>query len=115
MDDLEAKINSVLSDPDMLQKLSSMAQSLGLAGDMPNEVPKEPAFGDIDLSLIQKLSGFAKQSRVDSNQQSLLHALNPYLSSERIGKLEKAMRAAKMAKLASAFLGKNGLPLSLGR
>lgn len=122
MDELESKMSAILSDPEMMQKISAMAQSLGLGGAQnspptpPEEKPKqEPSFPDIDLSMLQKLSGFAKQSGIDKNQQSLLRALGPYLSRERIGKLERAMRAAAMAKMASSFLGKNGLSLSLGR
>ena len=40
------------------------------------------------------------------NQKALLQALAPYLSSGRIHKLEKAMRAAKLAGMASSFLGR---------
>jgi hypothetical protein len=39
----------------------------------------------------------------------LLNALCPYLSRDRIGKLEKAMRAAKMAKLATGIMGNRSL------
>ena len=65
--------------------------------------------------MIQKLSGLAGQSNIDKNQRTLLTALSPYLSRERIYKLEKAMRAAKMANMASAFLGKSGFQFNLGR
>ena len=66
-------------------------------------------FPDIDISMLQKLSGFAKQSGIDKNQQTLLHALSPYISSGRIRKLEKAMRAAKLAGVATSFLGSSSL------
>ncbi|MBO5953508.1 MAG: hypothetical protein J6Q53_05260 [Oscillospiraceae bacterium] len=44
----------------------------------------------------------------------MLKALGPYLSRERLRKLENAMRAAKMAKVAAAALGNQGniFPLS---
>ena len=38
-----------------------------------------------------------------------------YLSRERISKLEKAMRAAKLARVASSFLGQSGLLNISGR
>jgi hypothetical protein len=65
--------------------------------------------------MIQKLSGIARQSSIDKNQQNLLRALGPYLSRERITKLEKAMRAAKIAGIASTALAGSGLSLLSGR
>ena len=126
MDDMQAKMGAILNNPEMMQKIMAMAQSLNQsAGEKPedkpsqNDPPGQPAGGfnmpDIDISMLQKLSGFAKQTGVDKNQQTLLKALNPYLSRQRIIKLEKAMRAAKMANAASAVLGSQGLQSLLGR
>lgn len=108
MDDMEQKLNALLSDPQLMQKITSMAQTLG----SQQEQPKPEGMPDIDLGMIRKLSGLASQSTIDKDQQTLLRALKPYLSRERISKLEKAMRAAKMAKLASGLMGPGGL---LGR
>lgn len=105
MDDMEQKLNSMLSDPQTMQKIMSMAQSLG----GQQESPKFEGLPDIDIGTIQKLSGLARQSGIDKNQRTLLNALGPYLSRERIGKLEKAMRAAKMAKMATGLMGSGGL------
>ena len=71
--------------------------------------------GGLDLGMIQKISGIARQSGIDKDQQNLLKALGPYLSRERITKLEKAMRAAKIAGVASTALGGNGIPFLPGR
>jgi hypothetical protein len=46
----------------------------------------------------------AQKGTIDHNQQGLLKALTPYLSQARISKLEKAMRAAKMAQFATVLL-----------
>lgn len=122
MDDLENKLGAILSNPEMMQQIMSLAQKFtpsdtGSKQEPPTQkqenrpAPPEtgfPGFPDLDLSMIQKLSGFASQSRIDSNQQSLLRALGPYLSNHRISKLEKAMRAAKMANMATAFLSPSG-------
>ena len=106
MDDtMQNQMNAILNDPAMMQKIMSMAQAL-----RPSEQPQTPqeqpplSFPDIDLSMVQKLSGLAGKTSIDSNQRSLLTALTPYLSLERVQKLERAMRAAKMANLASTFL-----------
>ncbi len=109
MSELEEKLASVMNDPAMMQKIMSLAQSLGSSE--PQTAPEQPkqdpaSFPDIDVSMLQKLSGFAKQSGIDKNQRTLLNALSPYISRHRIIKLERAMRAAKMANFATTLLGR---------
>lgn len=117
MDNLEEKLGALLSDPDIMQKVQSLAQSLGQNTAPAPPVQESPSTNtpDFDLSLLQKLSGFASQTEIDSNQRTLLSALSPYLSHNRVSKLENAMRAAKMARLASVFLGNGGLQQFSGR
>ncbi len=120
MDNMQDQMNAILGNPEMMQKIMSMAQTLNQsqANPQPNPTRNETAdnsFPDIDFSLVQKLSGFAGKANIDNNQKTLLVALRPYLSHERIRKLEKAMRAAKLASMASVFLGNSGLLSNLGR
>lgn len=115
MDNLEEKLGAILSDPDMMQKIQAMAQSLGQNSTTPAATSQPNPVPSIDPALLQKLSGFAGQTGIDKNQQALLHALCPYISQNKVTKLEKAMRAAKMARLASGFLGSGGLQLLSGR
>ena len=116
MADIQAQINSILQNPEMMEKIMSVAQSLGDQNQKPDQKnPAMDSFPEIDLATVQKLSGFLGQSNIDSNQRSLLSALKPYLQTERITKLEKAMRAAKLATLASSFLSNSGFSLSAGR
>lgn len=118
MDDFQSQMNSILQDPQMMQKIMSMAQSLSNAPETPAPPEPPPAASgmpEIDLGMVQKLSGFIGQSNIDGNQRSLLKALGPYLDPTRIAKLEKAMRAAKLATLASSFLSGSGLHLGIGR
>ncbi len=124
MDNMEDKIGSILNNPDMMQKIMAMAQSLGVSSpatdkqDAPPpkaDPPTSNAFPDIDLGMLQKVSGFAKQGTIDKEQQALLRALHPYLSRQRIRKLENAMRAAKMARFAATALNKQGTKLSSTR
>ena len=120
MAEMEDKLGSILNNPQMMQQIMSMAQSLSQAAPQEQKKeapPQEPGLSlpDIDFSAIQKLSGLSSQGGIDKEQQALLHALRPYLSRERVTKLEKAMRAAKMAKFASAFLNSGGIQLLTGR
>ena len=109
-DDLENKLGAILGNPEMMAKISQLAQSMGQSTskqDAPSAQPETTPFPEIDLSMLQKLSGLAGQSGIDKNQRSLLSALRPYVSQVRISKLERAMRAAKMASMAGIFQNKN--------
>lgn len=118
MAEMEDKINSILSDPKMMEKIMSMAQALG-ANQPETEGPKDaknpPPFPDIDIATMQRISGLARQSGIDKREQSLLRALGGYLSKDRINRLERAMRAAKMAKIATSALGQRGISSYQGR
>ena len=115
MSEMEDKLNSVLSNPQLMQQIMSMARSLGQSAESPPEPKQELSLPQMDMAAIQKLSGLATQGTIDRDQQALLKALSPYLHRDRITKLERAMRAAKMARLASAFLAQGGLSLLTGR
>lgn len=118
MENMEEQIGAVLNNPQLMQQIMSMAQALGQSQDTAPQKSKNSSAAtvpDIDLSVIQKISGFAQQSGIDANQQSLLHALSPYLSQDRVSRLERAMRAAKMARYASTLLGSVNLQTPSGR
>ena len=118
MEGMEEKIGAILNNPEMMQQIMSMAQALGQSQNTPQQEPpkkEQTPFPDFDPGMIQKLSGLAQKSGVTNEEQALLKALCPYLSRERVGKLEKAMRAAKMARFASSFLNSGGLQLLTGR
>lgn len=114
MDDFESKLGQILGNPEMMGKIMAMAQSFG-GQEAPPEPPpqQETAMPEIDFATVQKLTGLMGRAGVDSNQKALLSALSPYISGNRIHKLEKAMRAAKLAGVATTFLGNS--PLFSGR
>lgn len=120
MEGMEEKLNSILSNPQMMAQIMSMAQAFGSAPTPPPEKTEQPVppaapVMNFDPAMLQKVVGMAQQTGIDKNQQSLLHALIPYLSNERITRLENAMRAAKIAALTTSFFGANGLPFFSGR
>ena len=116
MAEMEDKINSLLSDPNMMQKIMSMAQALGgESGKKEDPSHQDLTLPDIDLATVQRLTGLARQSSIDKREQNLLRALGGYLSKDRVARLEKAMRAAKMAKIATSALGQKGFSTFQGR
>ncbi len=108
MDGMEDKLGSILGNPEMMQKIMAMAQSLG--AEQPKEAPppEAPNMPNIDLGTIQKISSLMGQTNIDREQRALLSALSPYLSRERIHKLENAMRASKLAGFAASALRQQG-------
>lgn len=114
MDDMQSKLNSILDDPQMMQKIMAMAQAMGQDSPPPPSAEEAP-ISMPDAAMIRQVMGFAQQTGVDSHQKALLQALSPYLNSQRIHKLERAMRAAKVASVASAALGSGGLSFLTGR
>lgn len=114
--DFEQKLGAILSNPEMMQKIQAMAGALGQSAPAPAPAPapeqKPPEF---DPRMLQAITGLAGQTGIDQNQQNLLCALSPYMSRNKVTKLENAMKAAKLARLASSFLGNGGLQLFTGR
>ncbi len=114
MSELDEKLNSILSNPQMMQQIMSLAQSMSQSAGQPEQPQKAPqpsdSFGNqaMNLSLLSKLSNIMERGSIDKNQQSLLKALGPYLSREKIQKLERAMYAAKMAGIASEVVKAQG-------
>ena len=115
MDNMEEKLGTILNNPQLMQQIMTMANSLSSGHE---EKPKETAKSitpDFDPAMMQKIMGLAGNLRVNEHQQNLLLALRPYLSDGRIQKLEKAMRAAKLANIASAALSSGLLSQLTGR
>lgn len=99
MSSLEETLSQVLANPQMMQQIMSLAQSLGQQEQ--EQPPPPPAPSMPDPAVVQGLAGMGT---VDKDQQALLRALGPYISRERRSKLERAMRAARMASAASQLL-----------
>lgn len=104
MDDMQNKLDSILGNPQMMEQIMSMAQSLGASPAAPAEPQEAPPALPIDGAMLTQIAVFAKNAAVDKNQQRLLAALSPYLTDHRLQKLEKAMRAAKIAGIAATAL-----------
>lgn len=121
MDEINEKINTVLNNPQMMQQIMALAQSLGQSGspsqqDQPvSSKPGSESASPLDASALARLGKLAQRCNIDKDEQTLLRALSPYLSKYKLARLERAMQAAKMAGVASAFLSSGGLRFLTGR
>lgn len=117
MSELEERLSSILSNPQLMQQIASMAQTMGNSAQKESTEKNEPAAvpPSFDPTLLQAMVQTMGQAGVDGNQKALLQALSPFLSGYRVQKLERAMQAARLAGAASAFLNAGGLQMLTGR
>ena len=126
MEDLQQTLNRVLSDPEQMAQLRAMAESLGLT----DAAPKEPAgpqaaagsdrtpgeggspgsgFPGPDAEMLRRLIGSV--SSLSGSEEGVLRALRPTLGPDKQGKIDRALQAARISRLAGQFLrgfGKEG-------
>ena len=95
MDGLEDKLNAILSDPDAMGRIAEMAKSL--TGDVGSG--EKPA--DMDEGLVKKAVKLLRGRAMNSDETALLTALRPFLSDERRARLDRAIKIARLASLAS--------------
>lgn len=104
MGELEERLNSILSDPEQMARIQSLAQSLmGGEGEAGSSSPS-----GAETALLGKLGALLGQQGDDAEKRALLEAMKPYLSEKRRGKLDRAMRFARLAHLATAAMGELG-------
>ena len=100
-DDFQEKINSVLSDPDMMKNISSLAKSLGVS---EADGLAKGDNDDFSVNIQNILSG------VDMNSDSrinLLNALRPYMKQSRSKYVDTAIRILKLTKISSVISREN--------
>ena len=105
--DMESMLQSVLGNPEAMEKIMAMAQSFGATTPPPPPPPQSQETGGFempDMEMLQKMASLAGQSSIDQNQRALLCALQPYIGAHRLKRLERAMQAAKMAGLATGLM-----------
>ena len=120
MSELDDKLNSILSNPAMMQQIMALAQTLNQSdSQQPKQNPAAPAPPQqsaepvpretpLNPNLLNKIANLMQRGSIDKNQESLLRALGPYLSKQKLQKLERAMHAAKMAGVASEMVNLRG-------
>lgn len=134
MGQLEEMINGVLSDPEQMKKIMDIAGSImggvgeGQSADAtaapsapssPSTPESMPDFSSImkGLSGLSGISGglgnLAKgflggAGGRDEEKKALLEAMRPWLSEKRQGKLDRAMKLARVMRIAGVAFLKNG-------
>lgn len=113
MADFEEALNSLLSNPDAMGQILSLAGSLGgsLGGQNQEPPPQEeppvqPTSAPLpDLAQMGRLLElFQSAGRTNEEATALVNALRPFLREDRQRKLDRAVRAAGLSQAARQAL-----------
>lgn len=130
MSEFEDRINSVLNDPEQMDKIANLAKSLMGGGDGQSadagdsgmmgklgELAKGLSGGGsaaqespaIDPAMLGKIGRLMKAGNAqNSNERALLEAMKPYLTEKRRQKMDRALQLAKLARIARIAMGEMG-------
>ncbi len=98
MDEISDKLTALLSDPEGMERIRQMAQSLlgeNQAEQEPEAVRENPMAGGEDIGKIMSLLARFKSRDEDSRVQ-LISALRPHLSAERQARADSAVKLLKL-------------------
>lgn len=102
MDDLSRKLADMLNDPDTLNQVRQMAESILGEEKKEENAPKAPDisdfFGGVDISSLISIISRLKSSEND-DRTKLLYALKPHLSEPRREKVDTAIKILKAIEL----------------
>lgn len=109
MDDMAAKINGLLQDPEAMQQLQALAELFASGQDtapqteqppaqaiQPTEPPAMPPVSPETVQMMAKLMPLLSGIRQETNGTRLLHSLRPLLSEKRRKKLDDATRMMQL-------------------
>ena len=113
MDDLQSKISAIFSSPESMEQIRNLAQSLaGGSEDIQSTMPTAPQQTEpslqMDPRIMQVMTRAMSEFSKPSEASALLGALRPYLSQDRISKMDRAMNIARLAKIARTIIPEFG-------
>ena len=121
MDDVNEKLNALLSDPGSMAQIMQLAQQLSgpMGGDTAQTVTASPAasplppppspLGGLDPQTIPRYLPLLQELTRDTSQTTqLLYALRPFLKDDKQDKVARAARLARLITIGKRFLSEGG-------
>ena len=105
MNEIENKINEILSNPESMSEIMNIAKSLGFNTDNtepPKKESKEAKSPDIQgdmISAVTKIAPLLSEAQKDDDSTRLLKALKPLLSKPRQDKVDSAIKIIGLLRL----------------
>lgn len=117
MSEFEDRLNSILNDPEQMDKIANMAKSLmgGGTTDLGSQEPPAAEsgaaslFDGLDPGMLQRIGKVMSGMNQGGNDNTaLLEAMKPYLKEKRRAKMDRALKIAKIAHVAQVAFGDLG-------
>lgn len=109
-------LEGLLSDPKNVEMLKGIAASLQSGAEKPAEASSAPSAPDlsglsemasllssVDPAVLSRITSLLGAANVDGKKTELLNAVRPYLSPEKSGRVDGAIRMMKIMKIAGAL------------
>lgn len=109
MAEFEDKLNSILSNPDLMGQIMAMAGSMNQP--QPPPPPPQPSGGGalpFDPGAMAGMMQMLKATQLEPKQRNLIQALRGFVPDDRLLRLEKAMQASLIARFASKAMNQGG-------
>ncbi len=101
MVDFNEMLQGIMSNPQAVEQLKTLAQGLGIS-DAPTMPAPSPAQSQPDFSqLLQSFLQLSRSTPINPQQMALLQALKPFMRPDRAARLDKAIQVARLSQLAS--------------
>lgn len=124
MSDLQDALNGILSSPQDMERLMGLAKelsgSLGLDIGGEDDLPKKREtsapleLGGLDPKMLGMMSRIMEEFSSGRDEKlALLNSLKPYLKDRRRGELERAVKIARLARIARSAFSEFGGDLNL--
>lgn len=111
MGEFEEKLESILNNPQAMNQIMSLAQSLGGSSAGAEHPPAEPPVSScdpgfqLDPRLLTGIASLIGQYNANDDQRiALLQALKPFVKEQRCAKLDKAIQITKLSRMARMAL-----------
>lgn len=110
MAEFEDKLNSILSNPELMGQIMSMAGAMNQQSQPAPQPKPQPAAPSLpfDPAAMQSMMSMLKATQLDPKQRNLIKALQGFVPEDRLVRLEKAMQASLIAKFAASAMNQGG-------
>lgn len=101
MSELQDTINQIMSDPEAMRQVQSLGEKLGLSGkaQAPPAVPPVPSGNAEMMTALSKLAPLMSSAAPNDETTALLNALKPFLSGEKLQRLQSAGRLIRLVRM----------------
>ncbi len=105
MSELQDTLNQIMSNPEAMRQVQSLGEQLGLSGSTPSPPPAAPAppavpGGNAEMmSALTKLAPLMSTAAPNDETAALLNALKPFLSGEKLQRLQSAQRLIRVIRM----------------